>query len=458
MTDSVMPRTGTSSLCEWLGERRRLNPYRVEPVPIDGLDGWSVQGGTGNLVHHKGGFFSIEGLEVTAAGGTAGRSAKGWTQPIIVQPEFGILGLLSRNVGGETYYLLQAKMEPGNVNGIQLSPTVQATYSNYTRVHDGGTPPYLEHFTSRRGRVVFDVLQSEQGAWYLHKRNRNMIVEVDGDVPVLDDFHWVGLSQLRELLRTDDLVNMDTRTVLSGTPPLPPHDHHAVPPEDAYRAALQRSLNGWYGGLHDTSHLLSWFTDAKTRHRLQRRRIPLNKVSSWTRTGGRIERADGGGFSIIGVDVQAANREVARWAQPMLAPAGRGLLAFVTRRIEGVLHVLIQARTEGGTLDLVEMAPTVQCSPDDLRAAGPDAVPFLGDVLSARPSQIRHDTVQSEEGGRLYHAQNRYLIVEADERFPVEVPEDYVWMTVRQLCDLVRYGNLFNIEARCLIAALHTLW
>ena len=38
------------------------------------------------------------------------------------------------------------QMEPGNINKVQLSPTVQATKSNYTRVHGGKAIKYLNFF------------------------------------------------------------------------------------------------------------------------------------------------------------------------------------------------------------------------------------------------------------------------------------------------------------------------
>ena len=47
-------------------------------------------------------------------------------------------------------YLLQAKAEPGNINKIQISPTVQATKSNYTRVHGGKEIPYLRYFKKNK--------------------------------------------------------------------------------------------------------------------------------------------------------------------------------------------------------------------------------------------------------------------------------------------------------------------
>ena len=74
--------------------------------------------------------------------GVAFYKKKNWDQPIIVQKEIGILGILKKN----NKYLLQAKFEPGNINKIQISPTVQATKSNYTQVHGGKKVPFLNYF------------------------------------------------------------------------------------------------------------------------------------------------------------------------------------------------------------------------------------------------------------------------------------------------------------------------
>lgn len=113
---------------------------------------------------------------------------------------------------------MQAKIEPGNLNIVQLSPTLQATRSNYTRVHGGKSPNYLEYFNGEKEvYVLVDQLQSEQGARFLHKRNRNIIVEIneDEEISVKDGFIWVSLGQIKELLRYPNVVNMDSRTVIS---------------------------------------------------------------------------------------------------------------------------------------------------------------------------------------------------------------------------------------------------
>jgi oxidase EvaA len=427
-------RTPTGRFHEWFAERGERTRHRVERVPFDRLTGWRFEERTGDLVHHSGKFFSVAGLRVR----TDHREVPEWTQPIIVQPEIGILGILVKEFGGVLHCLMQAKMEPGNVNLVQLSPTVQATRSNYTRVHQGSATPYLEHFTGRRrGRVLVDVLQSEQGAWFLHKRNRNMVVEAAGEVPELPDFRWLTLGQIHELLHVDNLVNMDSRTVLSGIP-------YATP-----------DIGDSGSALHDAATVLSWFTEAKSEHELHQHRLPLEAVHGWTKTPDRIHRPDDRYFSVIGVDVQAGNREVARWSQPMIAPAGRGLLAFVTKEIAGVRHLLVQARTEAGTLDVVEMAPTVHCTPANYRDAAPGhRPPYLDYVLGVPRRAIRHDVVHSEEGGRFYHAENRYLVVDAGDEVDLAAPPSYLWISTAQARDLVRHGNHFNVEARSLIAGL----
>ncbi len=162
----------------------------VERTDLADLDGWSADPDGGVIRHRSGRFFSVEGLDVSIAGAGVPR----WQQPIIRQPEVGILGILAARVDGVLRFLMQAKVEPGDRNGSQLSPTVQATKSNYNAAHGGRGVPYIDLFRDRRRHeVVVDVRQSEQGSWFLRKQNRNMVVEVGADLEVLDGFRWCSL-------------------------------------------------------------------------------------------------------------------------------------------------------------------------------------------------------------------------------------------------------------------------
>ena len=67
-------------------------------------------------------------------------------QPLIDPPEIGTLGFSLRGIGKNREVLAYAKIEPGNVDTVQLAPTCQATASNIARVHSGEMPPYSEYF------------------------------------------------------------------------------------------------------------------------------------------------------------------------------------------------------------------------------------------------------------------------------------------------------------------------
>ena len=61
-------------------------------------------------------------------------------------------------------------------------------------------------------------------------------------------------------------------------------------------------------------------------------------------------------------------------------------------------------------------------------------------------------------GGRVLHALNRYQIIEVEEQFPTTPPPNFMWLGVHQLMTLLQFGNCLNVEARSLLACLHTLW
>jgi oxidase EvaA len=443
-----------SEFHDWWADRYESGQFSVEQIPFAELTDWSFAPETGNLGHASGRFFSIEGLQVRNG------AVNTWAQPIINQPEIGILGILVKEFDGVLHCLMQAKMEPGNVNTLQLSPTVQATRSNYTQVHRGSSTRYLEYFVGPdRGQVLVDVLQSEQGAWFWRKRNRNVVVLATGDVPVHEDYCWLSLQQIGELTHVDNLVNMDARTVLSCMPFSLP-DETNVSTGESFRDALIRSYQyqPWGGNvpaLHTAGEILSWFTEAKTRCEWSARLTSLASVGGWSRDENEISDDEGKSFRIIGVDVHTRTREVKSWRQPLLHPRGSGHAAFIARPINGVLHILVQARPEYGLMDMVEMAPTVHLLPGQDISDVPED--FLRDALTSETSKVHYDHVLSEEGGRFHHALTRYQLIEVGEEFPVEVPPNFCWTTMRQLIDLLRHGHYLNIEARSLLACIHSL-
>jgi oxidase EvaA len=137
----------------------------------------------------------------------------------------------------------------------------------------------------------------------------------------------------------------------------------------------------------------------------------------------------------------------------MLHHRGDGLNGFIMQRIFGVLHFLVRACMYPGNCELFELGATVARSHAAEYFGKPGAPEFL-DLFQNPPREwIRHESIQSEEGGRFYHYRNRYVILEVPPDHRLDLPENFCWMTLRQVGAFVRHGY-FNIEARNLLACL----
>ena len=431
--NSALSDTALHSMQEfnaWLEDRRKTHDFKVEKKPLSSLKDWHVEDQTGNIVHKSGRFFQIIGLEVETNFGGITR----WNQPIINQPEIGILGFLTKKINGVLHFLVQAKMEPGNVNLLQISPTLQATKSNFTQVHGGKKPSYLEYFQNLDlSRVLVDQLQSEQGARFLRKRNRNMIIQVreDEDIEVLPDFFWLTLAQINQLFDVENLVNMDSRTVLSGIRYYNQERDYAYLLDNSslsefHRDVLKSALVGDDESIHDIDSIVRWFNGMKMRFELNVKPVPLKSLSDWKYDGSTVKHVKGKYFSVIGVNVSASAREVTSWEQPLIESAKGGVIVFFVQKIKGVLHFLVQARVEPGNFDAIEMAPSLQFTPHNYSPDRPESYPtFYEHFLNAHPKQIRYDALHSEEGGRFYHDQNRYMIIELNEGALANIPDNY---------------------------------
>lgn len=447
----------THEIIQWIKEQNRRVNVKITKTNFKDLSLWSYDENSGNIIHDSGKFFSIDGIAVETDWGTK----KYWEQPIINQPEVGYLGFITKEFDGILHFLVQAKIEPGNVNNVQLSPTLQATRSNYTRVHKGKQPLYLDYFrNASHEQILLDQLQSEQGARFLRKRNRNIIIKVEDHIEVYDNFQWMTLGQLKALMRHDNLVNMDSRTVISGIP-FGSVENETIDfytylsgSESSITSKILRSALAREKSYNRTDDIISFMTHFKSIYSLKITQKKLKSIKEWEFTDEMIFRPDQRYFRVIPVDVQISNREVVQWSQPMVEPAQEGLCAFVCKEIEGILHFAVQAKLECGNHDIIEFAPTVQCLTGNYRDSKEGSLPFLDYVLDSNKNQVLFDCIQSEEGGRFYREQNRNITILAGDEISIELPENFIWMTLNQLHNLLRYNNYLNIQARSLIAAL----
>lgn len=444
----------TQEVISWIKDRNKSIIVDVKQILFSQLNDWEFNLSAGILGHKSGKFFTIEGVNVKTNWGNKSE----WSQPIINQPEIGYLGIITKEFNGILYFLLQAKVEPGNVNNVQLSPTLQATKSNYSQVHKGNKPTYLEYFQNlKSNQVLLDQLQSEQGARFLKKRNRNIIIKIEEDIDVYEDFIWVTLGQIKKLITYNNLVNMDTRTVISGIP----LDSCDII-EDKFKL-LDSISNIDFPMLYSSSsnaftlykfdEILNWLTALKCKYELEVNSISLFEIEDWIISDEVIKNIDNRFFEVIAAQVSISNREVKNWSQPLIRPLQQGIIAFIIKDFNGVTHFLVQAKLESGNFDILEFAPTVQCITDSYKNV--KHVPYLEYVLNATSEMVIFDTLQSEEGGRFYKEQNRNVIIKVDDGFTEEVPENYCWMTLNQLNTFLKFNNYLNIQARSIISAIN---
>ena len=200
---------------DWFNKKREESDMIVEEIGINDLDKWTVDKNSGNITHDSGGFFEVIGVKVS---NTFDREVgkKGWTQPMIGKNPGGILGILMKRINGIPHYLLQAKAEPGNIDKLQLSPTLQATTSNLLKAHGGIRPKFSEYFDEPKNvKIIYAKWQSEDGGRFHLKSNYNMIVEVDEEFNIPDSFIWVTLYQIKQLLKIENFVGPHIRGIIS---------------------------------------------------------------------------------------------------------------------------------------------------------------------------------------------------------------------------------------------------
>ncbi|MCR5179454.1 MAG: NDP-hexose 2,3-dehydratase family protein [Lachnospiraceae bacterium] len=432
---------------EWIADANKQIKVNVEKIDFSYSGFWHYDESDGYIRNDNDSFFQIAGYQEIEDDQIIEE------QPIIIQDEIGYLGIIVRMIDGTLNFLMQAKIEPGNVNTVQLSPTLQATKSNFTRRHGGKQPQYLDYFVnSTRYGLVADQLESEQSSRFYKKRNRNVILLVEEDIPVAETHRWMTLGQIKELMKQDNLVNMDTRTVLSCLP----FDISEI--EDAALLAKVQSdpLLGSILAKPDDKAIRAVF-NVLNDHRMYRREksrlLPVKSLKGWKMTKQEIVCRTPYDFKVIYCRIEIENREIRYWEQPMIESIGEAVFGLFAAMIDGTWHYLVQIRHEMGCFDSAELGPTVQISPKDTHRDMND-IDLLFMKRWDKKQGVRQAVLLSEEGGRFYHEQNHNVILEISPKEVGPLPTGYFWLDHATICALISHNNCVNIQLRNLIAII----
>lgn len=433
----------TEDILDWLESRKKNLSVWLNQIPLEECTPWYYDEKLGMIRNVKGTFFQITGLRWTKNNGEMVE------QPIILQEEIGFLGIICCKIQGVWHYLMQAKIEPGNVNNVQVSPTIQATKSNFTQQHGGAKPAFLEYFINmEHSDVLVDQIQSEQSSRFLGKRNRNVILMQNEQLEEPPTHRWMTLPQIKELMKYDNLVNMDTRTVLSCIPYVLLGDEGDVPFQNKlYFSRTASSLER-----QTIVDIYKQINDFKMFERGKIEKVPLFDLQDWKMENGEFYHVNGYPFKLIFCNIAIEGREVTEWKQPLFAATGIATFGLICCDDDGMLKFLIKVKPEIGCFDGIEIGPTIQEEAGSIVVE--DCVTSLFREKLERKEGILVDVLLSEEGGRFYREQNRNVIISIQKGEIPAVPKGYVWSDYGTLNILTQINNCLNIQLRNLLSIL----
>ncbi len=434
---------------QWISQRNSKLKVNIEKINFSYNGFWHYDQEDGYIRNENNSFFQLAGYQEIEDDRIVAE------QPIIIQDEIGYLGIICKMIDGELNFLMQAKIEPGNVNVIQISPTLQATKSNFSRMHGGKTPNYLDYFLeAKRHTIVVDQIQSEQSSRFYRKRNRNIIILVEEDVPALDSHKWMTLGQIKELMKQDNLVNMDTRTVISCLPFAGilevecMNDIETLVQKKSLFESMFRKPN--YDEIHSVFNAINNY---KMFRREKSRLLPLKSLKSWKMTDKEIVCKTPYDFKVIYCRIEIEDREVNYWEQPLIEALGVAVLGVFSCVDHGVRKYLVKVKHEMGCFDSAELGPVIQMEPTNPRNKL-NAVEELFLKKLEQNKGILINTLLSEEGGRFYHEANRNVVIDIDKDEIELIPDGYFWMDYATISEMIQFNNCVNIQLRNLMSLI----
>ncbi len=220
---------------------------------------------------------------------------------------------------------------------------------------------------------------------------------------------------------------------------------------------LAHIINAQDKKLDDVTPILNWLEGKRKSYAVKVEEIGIKNLDKWhvEEKTGNIFHESGKFFSIIGVKVEGAKgREVSSWTQPMVKQEECGILGILCKKINGVMHYLLYAKYEPGTIASLQLSPTLEATESNLRRTHGGAKPLFAEYFeNGGNGKVLVSVVEVEDPGRFYHKTNRCMIVEIDEKENIEIPEYFIWLTLPQIKKLLKIDNVINALARCVLGS-----
>ena len=198
----------------WYIKVKKKNKSKISFKHLEFMDKWVYHKKKGVLSHESKGFFSIVGISTKGSN----REVKNWDQPFVMQKGYkgGIIGLVRTYIKGVPHYLVDAKYEPGNFNNIQLSPSIQATFSNLNQIHKGARNQIREIYFKKNFKTIKKIWVTEDGGRLFKKRNLHWIINCKyKKINLPYHYRWLTLWDINQFNKSGSYVGPHLRSILA---------------------------------------------------------------------------------------------------------------------------------------------------------------------------------------------------------------------------------------------------
>lgn len=407
-------------------ESARQN-FRVERVPVTEASAWTI--GDGALNHSSSGFFSVIGARF---------ADDPHDSVFLYQPQSAVTGLLTKHIGGEPCFLLQARAEPGTYGAAQFGPTVQSTPANYLRLHGGVATPYIDYFIRHQhgARLLQESTQLDLGERYLMKDKRLLLVDVAEPVACHPNYVWASTAAIHAGLLEPAFFNIDLRALFAVMPWGDLQNDLPAPLSPTVRESMNTPLRA--------ERLGSLIAALGHAHSPRYASRDIRKLDNWVWDAHSLrERTPCQGFSVEFFEVSATGREVKTWIQPLINSHGEGHVALCCRMQGGQFEVFVRVGKERGLSGGAALLPSYLRYPGQ---QGPVLEESIDRGFGSPCIVSLARTIESDEGGRFYNDVSTYELVQIDEA--TRTPSDGAWIHVGELKRLLTMSNLCSIQLR----------
>ena len=210
---------------------------------------------------------------------------------------------------------------------------------------------------------------------------------------------------------------------------------------------LRKKIDSYkYSSSDNIAKLLAVRKRLQKKETMSSKLCSIKKLKQWEFIDGKIKHISNQFFSVEGVQVKNANREVANWEQVILNQPYGGVLALLVRETKkNGIEFLLHLRSEPGDKS-IKFCPTFSATQSNMNQAHGGKKPDLFDVfIKEKGSKIIAKSKHNEEGARFWQKKNENWLIFLNDPKNKKIKKDkFVWANIWQIKKLCLEDCLIN--------------